>query len=353
MYEDGVFPTPDGKARFVLSEHQATADVPDAQFPISLLSGRMRDHWHGMSRTGTVPRLFNLDDEPLVAMHPCDMRHRGLSDGDLVRAYNTRGSIVVRVAQRAGLQKGRAWMPMHWGSQFMNSPGVNALACDATDPYSRQPELKHAAVQIERMDLPYPLAVVRRCQTQAEALAMLEAARCLLADFPYASISLYGRQTPLVVLRAASREPVSEDLLRKVDALFAMQTDVGAIFYHDASRFIAKKAIVVEGRLYGVRLAGESLAQIWLKQAMAEDELDASLIRFALAPSARPPVSVAPRNIICKCADISDVQIQAELDTGASLTTLQDKLKCGTFCGSCVPDIKKMLAAQQVAAQAA
>jgi assimilatory nitrate reductase catalytic subunit len=77
---------------------------------------------------------------------------------------------------------------------------------------------------------------------------------------------------------------------------------------------------------------------------MAEDELDASLIRFALAPSAKPPVSVAPRNIICKCADVSDRQISTELASGANLGQLQEKLKCGTFCGSCVPDIKRMMA---------
>jgi assimilatory nitrate reductase catalytic subunit len=78
LYEDGVFPTADGKARFVAIEHQPTAETTTLNLPISLLSGRMRDHWHGMSRTGTVPRLFNLEDEPLLAMHPCDMRHRSL-----------------------------------------------------------------------------------------------------------------------------------------------------------------------------------------------------------------------------------------------------------------------------------
>ena len=81
-----------------------------------------------------------------------------------------------------------------------------------------------------------------------------------------------------------------------------------------------------------------------LRIPMAEDELDASLIRLALAPSARAPVSIAPRNIICKCADVSDVQIRKELARGSSLAVLQDKLKCGTFCGSCVPDLKRMAA---------
>jgi assimilatory nitrate reductase catalytic subunit len=100
--------------------------------------------------------------------------------------------------------------------------------------------------------------------------------------------------------------------------------------------------------LLGVRLAGETLAQTWLKQAMAEDELDASLIRFALAPSAKPPVTMAPRNIICKCADVSDLQIKKVLAAGAELPQIQEKLKCGTFCGSCVPDIKRMVAEAKI-----
>ena len=154
LYEEGIFPTADGKARFVAVEHLPTADSTTPELPISLLSGRMRDHWHGMSRTGTVPRLFNLEDEPLLAMHPCDMRHRNLESGDLARVANARGEMTVRVAERPGLQRGRAWMPMHWGSQFMNSPGANAVASDATDPYSLQPELKHAAVQISKCTLP-------------------------------------------------------------------------------------------------------------------------------------------------------------------------------------------------------
>jgi len=344
LYEDGRFPTADGRARFVAVEHQSTAEVPSPDRPISLLSGRMRDHWHGMSRTGTVPRLFNLEDEPLLAMHPCDMRHRGLETGDLVKVTNARGELTVRVAEQAGLQRGRAWMPMHWGSQFMNSPGINAVACDAIDPWSMQPELKHAAVQISRMDLPYPLAIVRRCANQADALTLMQRARSKLVAFPYATIGLYGRSSPLVVFRAAAESAIDPRLIDELDHLFGMATEQGAIVYVDAQRHIAKKAVASDGRLLGVRLAGEALAQSWLKKAMAEDELDASLIRLALAPSARPPVAIVQRNIVCKCADVSDVQIRKEVAQGADLPALQEKLKCGTFCGSCVPDIRRMVA---------
>ena len=344
LYEDGIFPTADGRARFVAIEHLPTADAPKTDAPISLLSGRMRDHWHGMSRTGTVPRLFNLEDEPLLAMHPCDMRHRGLETGDLVRVSNPRGELTVRVAERAGLQRGRAWMPMHWGSQFMNSPGVNAVACDAIDPYSMQPELKHAAVQISKRALPYPLAIVRRCASRPDALVMMQEARAQLVRFPYATIGLYGRSSPLVVFRAAAESALDATQIAELDRLFRMDGDDGAIVYEDARRSIAKKAITRDGRLLGVRLAGETLAQAWLKQAMAEDELDASLIRLALAPSARPPVAMVPRTIICKCADVSDLQIQMELARGSALAGLQENLKCGSFCGSCMPDIRRMVA---------
>ena len=344
LYGDGLFPTADGKARFVPVQHLKTADLPDAEYPVSLLSGRMRDHWHGMSRTGTVPRLFNLEDEPVLAMHPCDMRHRGLSSGDLAEVSNGRGATVVRVEERAGLKKGRAWMPMHWGSQFMNTPGVNAVACDATDPYSKQPELKHAAVQIDKADLPYPIAVVRRCATQAEALALLQSVRPLLAAYPYATLGLYGRKTPLVVMRAATAEAIDDGVIAGLDHLFGIDLAGEAMVYVDASKRIAKKAVARDGRLQAIRLCGETLAQSWLKQAMAEDELDAGLLRMALAPTRKAPVSVAPRNIVCKCADVSDVQIRQELEAGADFSMLQEKLRCGTFCGSCVPEIRRMVA---------
>ncbi|WP_428825667.1 molybdopterin-dependent oxidoreductase [Azonexus sp. IMCC34842] len=344
LYEDGRFPTADGRAKFIAIDHQTTADRLDADYPISLLSGRLRDQWHGMSRTGTVPRLFNQEDEPLLAMHPCDMRHRGLETGDIAMVSNRRGEFRVRVAERGGLQKGRVWLPMHWGSQFMNSPGANAVVSDAVDPYSLQPELKHAAVQIRKLDLPYPLAVLRRCSSQTEALALIQRARLSLSAYPYATVGLYGRQNPVVVFRAAAEKAVAEVAIAELDWLFGLDGEAGAIVYLDASRQIAKKAIAENGRLLGVRLAGETLAQAWLKQAMAEDDLDATMIRFALAPTAKPPVSLAPRNIVCKCADVSDVQIVRELAQGADLASLQERLKCGSFCGGCIPEIKRMVA---------
>ncbi len=345
LYADGVFPTPDGRARFIPARHRPTADVPDGRLPISLLTGRLRDQWHGMSRTGTVARLYNQEDRPLIAMHPCDLRHRGLESGDVVRVFNDRGEIFVEVQERAGLAKGRAWMPMHWGSRFMSSPGVNTLMPTAYDPISHQPELKHAAVEVEKADLSYPLAVIRRCADAGEALDCLERARVLLGAFPFASVGLYGHSSSLVVFRAATTWPLPEaGSLAEIDRLFGIDSEEGAIVFSDPRRAIAKKAIAINGRLVGVRLAGETLATAWLKDALAEDELDPSLIRFALAPTSKPPMPVTPREIVCKCADVSATQIKAACATGSTLAQMQDSLKCGTFCGSCLPEIKRLVA---------
>ncbi len=347
LYTDGVFPTTTTRARFVNVVHRPTAEATDAAHPISLLSGRLRDQWHGMSRTGTVARLFNLDEEPLLAMHPCDMRHRGLESGDLVRVGNPRGSIVVRTSQGAGLVRGRAWLPMHWGSRFMNSPGVNALTLSATDPYSQQPELKHAAVNIEKADLPWQLVVLRKAgEGELAALPLLEKARQLLPEFAYATVGLYGRAAPLVIFRAALKEALPESRLRAIDALFGLDDDESSIVYADQRRQISKRAVAPEGKLLGVRLAGETLAQAWLKDVMADDTLDAALIRWAVAPIEQAPSKLPVKSrIVCKCADITEAQITAELNKGSTLAALQENLKCGTFCGACVPELKQMLAA--------
>jgi assimilatory nitrate reductase catalytic subunit len=279
-------------------------------------------------------------------MHPCDMRHRGLEADDLVRVSNPRGNIVVRVSEGAGLKRGRAWLPMHWGNRFMNSAGVNALTISACDPYSQQPELKHAAVAINKADLPWPLVVLRKCAAgDLEPLALLDKARALLPSFAYASVGLYGRAEPLVVFRAAMKVPLTDAQLQEIDALFGLAEETSAIVYADKQRQISKRAVTLDGKLLGVRLAGETLAQSWLKDVMADDTLDATLIRWAVAPIGKAPGKLPEKSrVVCKCADVTEQQIKAELAQGANFTTLQDKLKCGTFCGACVPELKQMAA---------
>ena len=346
LYEDGVFATSNGRARFVPVKHQATAEKASDAYPLSLISGRLRDQWHGMSRTGTVAHLFNLDEAPEISLHPTDMHARGLEAGDLVRVSNPRGDVVIRVMPGETLLPGCAWMPMHWGSQFMNSAGVNALTISATDPYSQQPELKHTTVAVEKVDLPWQLVILRKAgEGRLAASQLLEKARSLLPQFASASVGLYGRAEPLVVFRAEMSEALPEDRLREIDGLFGLDDAESAIVYADRQRQISKRAAMLDGKLIGVRLAGETLAQSWLKDAMAENTLDAALIRCALAPIGKPPSQLLGKSrVVCNCADITEAQLRAELNRSTTLLQLGEKLKCGTYCGSCVPELRQMIA---------
>lgn len=353
LYENGIFPTQSGRARFVEVRQAATADELNASAPISLLSGRMRDQWHGMSRTGLVSRLYNHEDEPRLLMNACDMRHRALQSGDIARVANARGEFLVRVEEQPELLKGRAWMPMHWGGQFMNSAGVNALSSPALDPDSKQPELKHAAVEVVHAGLAYPLLVLRACPDIAAALELQQRAQALFAIFPYASCTLYGSRHPIVVFRAAAVQACEQELLAQIDALFGMTQSLGLITYQDAQRAIDKRALSDNGCLVGVRLAGETAAGAWLKEAMAEASLDPALMRYALAPGAKAPVKTANKHIVCKCADVSDTQIKTLLARGLGLNDVQEHLGCGRFCGGCVPDLKHLVAEYEAAQTAA
>jgi len=147
LYENGVFATSDGKAKFANVTYKPTTDKIDARHPLHLLTGRLRDQWHGMSRTGNVAQLFNHVEEPLIYMNPDDMSRRQIEDGDIVKVSNKRGSLVLPVKASHDMQVTQTFIPMHWGSEFMSGLGVNAMMPSAFDKTSNSlslstPQLK-------------------------------------------------------------------------------------------------------------------------------------------------------------------------------------------------------------------
>jgi assimilatory nitrate reductase catalytic subunit len=165
LYEDGVFPTADGKARFANTVYKPVAEPRESRYPFSLTTGRLRDQWHGMSRTGTLGRLFGHVAEPAVQMNAQDMARRLLKDGDLVHVTSKRGSIVVPLQASPEVAVSQAFIAMHWGEEYLSGQstsgdtlaGVNALTTSAYCPSSKQPELKHAAVKILKAEMPWTL----------------------------------------------------------------------------------------------------------------------------------------------------------------------------------------------------
>ena len=350
LYEDGIFPTADGRAKFLNVRYLPTAEVIDARYSLHLNTGRLRDQWHGMSRTGMVARLYSHVESPVLSMHSDDMARRGLVTGDLVRVKSRRGGLLVPVEASEEMRVGQVFMPMHWGSQYMSGLGVNALTMDQVDPVSNQPELKHAAVQVEKAPLPWQMVVMRRDRAVARMLRI----QPLLSRFDYASCGLYGRQIPVLVLRIAHATPLSQALLAELDELLDMQDEASIMRYDDPKRGVAKRVLVEDGRVVGVRLTGEIAAKDWLKEMMAEGAEIAPLRGWVLAPLATPPVGSSSRGrIVCNCLNIAQTQIQTAIAQGADLVMLQATLKCGTECGSCVPELRRMVTTQLTGKQEA
>jgi assimilatory nitrate reductase catalytic subunit len=234
----------------------------------------------------------------------------------------------------------------------MNSGGANALTMSAFDLTSKQPELKHAAIQVEKVELPFQVVAMRRFDADhhEDALTFIDALRPVLGQFDYAQIAVAGREATVVQLRGYSAVPVADVVLDTLDALLGMVVE-HTMCYVDARRRVEKKALIEEGMVQGVCLAGETAAQEWLKNMMVQGASADAVRPWVLAPVASAPRGTLNRGrIVCACHDVSEHEIRAEVARGVGLSALQAKLKCGTECGSCLPAVKQLLAHSEKAA---
>jgi assimilatory nitrate reductase catalytic subunit len=272
-------------------------------------------------------------------MHPADMARRGLADGDIAQVRSRRGRLALRVEASQEMRAGLVFLPMHWGGQFMSGLGVNALTLSAFDPQSKQPELKHAAVQVEKLSLPWQMVAMRR----GNALIRMTQLQPLLDNFDYAALGLAGRDDELVILRVAHAAAVPDELLMQIDAILGLDERAQMMDYRDVRRGISKRALMQEGRLLGVRLTGETAARDWLKDIITQGADAQALRPWLLAPLSAPPTGQAQRGrIVCNCLNVSEQEILHEVKNGLDVAALQAKLKCGTQCGSCLPELKRL-----------
>ncbi len=383
LYADGVFPTPSGRARFVATPYKPVAEPVDARFPFALNTGRLRDQWHGMSRTGTVPQLFGHVAEPSVELSGIDMTRRLLADGDFVQLSSRRGGQVLRVQQSDAMRAGQAFIAMHWGEEHVAGAGarhgVNTLTSPAIDPDSKQPELKHAALRIVKLDLPWRLVAFAWVDEDA-MFATLARLSAQFARFAYASCVPFGRTgnaegTPSrvgILFRGAHDEALDRAGVAEIEAALGIddrvnidaardRIDVQLLKYEDARRGHARRVLVRDGVLAAVSLCGDWSAETWLKEYLQTAMPVASLGRLLLKPGSTAPAGFKSRGrVVCNCLNVGEGEIASALasfegrgdgdsdgDDATRLAALQRQLRCGTECGSCLPELKRMVHASR------
>ncbi len=148
LYDGGRFATADSRARFIAVEHDPPIEPVDDRFPLTLTTGRLRDHWHTLTRTGKSPALTARTPEPLLEVNTRDARRAGVRGGDFVEITSRRGKAVAQARVSDTVREGTCFLPFHWGRQFGFYKAANNLTLAARDPLSHQPELKACAVSI-------------------------------------------------------------------------------------------------------------------------------------------------------------------------------------------------------------
>jgi assimilatory nitrate reductase catalytic subunit len=371
LYEDGRFETPDGRARFFDTPFVPLAEPSDARFPFSLTTGRLRDQWHGLSRTGHLGRLWGHQPEPSIDLHPQEMARLGLHDGDLVQLSSRRGRLVLPALASDSVAPAQAHVAMHWGDEVLHaldaqgapSGGINQLTSPVCCPLSQQPELKHTAVHLQKATLPWQLLAVAWLPLD-QALALRPQLMALVAQaggIAYASCVPFGFDADGVLLRlACATTPTADWLARwvaQIEALFGLGPQRSdALRYEDRGRGQRRSmGLVRRGddlTLQAFVLAGDTRAEPWLKALLLQRAPAQAYGRLLLKPDAQPPLAwlgLAPRGRqVCSCCNVSEPAILEALTTCHGsvvqrLAALQARLPCGSQCGSCLPALKRLV----------
>ena len=190
LFTDGVFHTMDGRATLHGVASEANAEEPGPEFPLILTTGRVRDQWHTMTRTGTVARLGLHAPEPFLEIHPTDAQALGVTANANVAIVGRRGSFVARARLTDSIKEGVVFAPMHWGRiAGRQNSRVNNVTNPAFDPESKEPDFKFAAVRVSPVETPRRHLVVVGAGTSARAFVS-----ALLAEGSRDRITVLGEE---------------------------------------------------------------------------------------------------------------------------------------------------------------
>ena len=319
-FADGRFSTPDGKARLVLTK-QMDLQEPLKQWPMTLNTGRYRDQWHTMTRTGLSPKLARHREEPLVDIHPQDAEELGICDGDLARVQTAQGNSIFRVAFSEGQRVGEIFTPIHWTDQVSTGGRTGLLPRPLVDPHSGQPGFKSTPASIEKVATEWKGFLILRGEQPAKV-------PCLWAT----KVTVPGGALYEV---AGNGDPVRlEACLPKGDRVEAV----------DMTRGTRRIAIIREGKLAAVLFVtrtGLLPSRDWLIGQLEAEEVGASVLA-ARGPGNQPDKGPT----ICVCFDIGLNQIVAAIrdQSLVDVPAIGKAIGAGTNCGSCRPALANILA---------
>ncbi len=322
LFSDGKFFTPSGKANFVAINAKPPITAPSiGEFVMN--TGRIRDQWHTMTRTGKAAKLLSHVSEPFVQIHPKDAENLAIQENSLVELRNRDARYLGRARITEDQRIGEIFTPMHWTQNYASFGRADALVNPAIDPLSGQPEFKQSPVELSSY------------KTEWQGLLICQEEFKPAFDY-WAKITLdngYGF--------AIADQSSPNNWIQWLPNHFP-EIDNWTSFKHDNSdreRYAGYQGGVLKVMLFITR--NSSTSHQWLASQLGS--LVDTSNRFELFEYDEAKSTGA---IICSCFQVGEKQIQQAINEGCdSSDALGKKLKCGTNCGSCIPELNSMIEA--------
>ena len=327
FFAGGGFFTPSRKGQFIVVAPPQLAEQVSASFPLLLNTGRIRDQWHTMTRTGLSPRLGAHIQEPFVLVHPSDAARFGLIDGGLARLTNHHGAATYRVTVTPNQERGGVFVPIHWTDETASDARTASLVHAIVDPFSGQPDSKATPVAAAPVTMRSSGFILTRRRVHLPRTSFW--AWSAIEDGYAARIDTNDDGTALLAA------------LRSVAG-----GDVDMVRYHDVPRGVSRVALLVEDRLVGALFLGPAKSALkWsvLAEAWKAPVIDKALRRVILSGKRFDGAADEGPNV-CACFGVPHGRIVKAINAGAdTAAAIGRTVKAGTNCGSCIPELKRII----------
>ncbi|MGB7034566.1 MAG: molybdopterin dinucleotide binding domain-containing protein, partial [Xanthobacteraceae bacterium] len=307
----------------------------DDQWPFVLNTGRVRDQWHTMTRTGRLPRLMAHQHEPALDVHPADAAQLGLLEGGLARIESAHGTTILPVRLSDVQRPGEVFAPFHWTDRFTSAGPIDSLVGGVTDPISGQPELKATPVRVTALAPRWHGLLLR--STEPVPLGPYYWARMPL-DRGHA-FTLVGWE-PL---------PSDRGTALWITALLDAPPAAELVIYADPRRGTFRYASMIGNRLDACLFLAAASSPLPARDTLAAllgTRIDPDMRTYLLAGDAGGPRAEDTNGrTICACFGVG-LQTLHRTIAGKQLTSVAEigaVLRAGTNCGSCIPELKAIL----------
>jgi len=332
FFGDGAFYTEDKKARFVAVSYRPPASSCSREFPIALSSGRIRDQWHTMTRTGKAARLVGHIAEPFVEIHPQTAHMHGLDDLCIAKVISAIGTARVRVVCTERMSPGEAFVPIHWTDRFSGQARVDALFLPNIDPISGQPESKFTPVRLKRLNADW----------YGFAVLAAEPPRELLNRAGYWAIAPAEKGWRLELAGTGNAAEFFEMLQPEGEAATlsigpnqfssAVFDSVNGLAF---AAFVDRRPVDADRAWLSARVGGP-----------VDDDARAALL------AGRAASGQSSGRIVCACHGVGSGVILNVVEGGSrTVDAVGSVTRAGTNCGSCKPEIRKLIEAFQAECQ--